>query len=131
MNNLLRFAGAAVLAATALATARAQAPAVQTLTLTVTGKGSTNEWPVYIAEAKGLFESAGLKIELISTQSTASQIQQIAASIKANPVEFRLRHLSEERVSDAVKAARVRAALPPTQRESTTSVGMRVSGVLS
>jgi NitT/TauT family transport system substrate-binding protein len=55
------------------------ASALETLTLTVTGKGSTNEWPIYIADAKGLFAAAGLKVEMISTQSTAAEIQQIAA----------------------------------------------------
>jgi len=69
----------ATLVISTLAAGCAHAGALETLTLTVTGKGSTNEWPIYIAEAKGLFAAAGLKIDLIGTQSTAAEIQQIAA----------------------------------------------------
>jgi ABC-type nitrate/sulfonate/bicarbonate transport system substrate-binding protein len=79
-SNVLRhFVEAALVTAAVLAGTCVSASAVETLSLTVTGKGSTNEWPIYIAEAKGLFADAGLKIDLIATQSTASQIQQIAA----------------------------------------------------
>jgi NitT/TauT family transport system substrate-binding protein len=79
VNWAFRAAARTALVAIALAAGAAPALAAETLTLTVTGKGSTNEWPIYIAEAKGFFADAGLKIELISTQSTAAEIQQIAA----------------------------------------------------
>jgi ABC-type nitrate/sulfonate/bicarbonate transport system substrate-binding protein len=42
--------------------------------------GSTNLWPMFIAQKKGFFLAEGIKIDLVYAQSNASVIQQLAAN---------------------------------------------------
>lgn len=53
--------------------------AVENLSVTTTGKASSGLWPLYIAQAEGFFKDNGLDVDVISTQSTASEIEQVAA----------------------------------------------------
>jgi len=69
------------LAALALAFAATAAPAaaVETITMVTTGKGSAQEWPVFIATAKGFMTESGVSVDLIAASSTAAAMQQLAA----------------------------------------------------
>jgi NitT/TauT family transport system substrate-binding protein len=68
---------AAVLLTAAIATAAQPATAAEPLTVLATGKGSSNEWPFYIAQAKGFFAEGGINPELVSAPSAAALVQQL------------------------------------------------------
>jgi len=42
--------------------------------------GSTNLWPIHIGVRKGLFQAAGINVDLVFAQSNAGVIQQLAAN---------------------------------------------------
>lgn len=51
----------------------------ETIRIITTGKGSALEWPLYIGVSKGFFKSRGVEIDLSSTPSTATVMQQVTA----------------------------------------------------
>jgi NitT/TauT family transport system substrate-binding protein len=51
----------------------------ETITMVTTGKGSAQEWPVFIAVTKGYMAANGVTPDLIAASSTAAAIQQLAA----------------------------------------------------
>jgi NitT/TauT family transport system substrate-binding protein len=57
-------------------------PAVAAETVIAGGvsSGSTNLWPIHIGIRKGLFQAAGINVDLVFAQSNASVIQQLAAN---------------------------------------------------
>ena len=70
---------AGMLACAALATGMSPALAAETLTMVTTGKGSAQQWPIFIAIAKGYMGENGVTLDLVGTSSTAAAIQQLAA----------------------------------------------------
>jgi ABC-type nitrate/sulfonate/bicarbonate transport system substrate-binding protein len=70
---------ASLAACAVLAAGVAPAGAAETVTMVTTGKGSAQEWPVYIAIAKGYMAENGVTPELIAASSTAAAMQQLAA----------------------------------------------------
>jgi NitT/TauT family transport system substrate-binding protein len=77
INRKFRTVAAAAIFAGLATTAQAQTPT--TITLVGTGQASANEWPIYIANAKGYFNELGVKLDMVAASSTASAVQQIAA----------------------------------------------------
>lgn len=55
----------------------ASSQAAEKITVIATGKGSPLEWPLYIGMHNGLFQAAGVEIDLLSASSTAAAMQQI------------------------------------------------------
>jgi len=49
------------------------------LTMVTTGKGSAQQWPIYIAIAQGYMAESGVTLDLVATSSTAAATQQLAA----------------------------------------------------
>jgi NitT/TauT family transport system substrate-binding protein len=55
------------------------ATAAETITMVTTGKGSAQQWPIFIAIAKGYMAENGVALDLVAAPSTAAAVQQIAA----------------------------------------------------
>jgi ABC-type nitrate/sulfonate/bicarbonate transport system substrate-binding protein len=55
------------------------AAAVETITMVTTGKGSAQQWPIFIAMAKGYMAQNGVKLDLVAAPSSAEAVQQLAA----------------------------------------------------
>lgn len=55
------------------------ARAADTIVMVTTGTGSAQQWPVWIANAKGFFAAGGLKMDFVSAPSTSAGTQQLAA----------------------------------------------------
>lgn len=55
------------------------APAAETITMVTTGKGSAQQWPIFIAMKKGYMADNGVTLDLIAAQSSAAAVQQLAA----------------------------------------------------
>jgi NitT/TauT family transport system substrate-binding protein len=55
------------------------ARAAETITMVTTGKGSAQQWPIFIAMTKGYMAESGVALDLIAAPSTAAAVQQIAA----------------------------------------------------
>src|ERR1700730_10699193 len=53
--------------------------AAETITMVTTGKGSAQQWPIYIAVTKGFMSENGVDLDLVAAPSTASAVQQLAA----------------------------------------------------
>jgi ABC-type nitrate/sulfonate/bicarbonate transport system substrate-binding protein len=53
--------------------------AAETITMVTTGKGSAQQWPIYIAVTKGFMSDNGVDLDLVAAPSTASAVQQLAA----------------------------------------------------
>src|SRR6516225_6322886 len=53
--------------------------AAETLTMVTTGKGSAQQWPIFIAIAEGYMAQHGVTLDLVATSSTAAATQQLAA----------------------------------------------------
>ena len=53
--------------------------AAETLTMVTTGKGSAQQWPIFIAMAEGYMAQHGVTLDLVATSSTAAATQQLAA----------------------------------------------------
>ena len=68
-----------LVALVALATGAARAGAAEGLTMVTTGKGSAQEWPIFIAIAKGYMVENGVAPDLIAASSTAAAMQQLTA----------------------------------------------------
>jgi NitT/TauT family transport system substrate-binding protein len=55
------------------------ASAAKTITMVTTGKGSAQQWPIFIAIAKGYMAENGVTLDLVAAPSSAAAVQQIAA----------------------------------------------------
>jgi len=55
------------------------AAAAETITMVTTGKGSAQQWPIFIAMKKGYLAENGVVLDLVAAQSSAGAVQQIAA----------------------------------------------------
>jgi NitT/TauT family transport system substrate-binding protein len=55
------------------------AASAETITIAETGSGSADGWPVFGAVARGYFKENGIELDFISTSSSASGLQQLAA----------------------------------------------------
>lgn len=55
------------------------ARATETITMVTTGRGSAQQWPIFIAIAKGFMADNGVTLDMIGTSSTAAAMQQLAA----------------------------------------------------
>ena len=55
------------------------AVADETITMVTTGKGSAQQWPVFIAVTKGYMAENGVTLDMVAAQSTAAAVQQLAA----------------------------------------------------
>jgi len=60
-------------------TGMAPAHAAETLTMVTTGRGSAQQWPIFIAIAKGYMAGNGVTLDMIGASSTAAAMQQLAA----------------------------------------------------
>ena len=67
------------LACLAAAASTSNARAAETLTMVTTGKGSAQQWPIFIAIAQGYMAESGVTLDLVATSSTAAATQQLAA----------------------------------------------------
>ena len=47
--------------------------------MVTTGKGSAQQWPIYIAMKKGYLAESGVVLDLVAAQSSAGAVQQLAA----------------------------------------------------
>lgn len=55
------------------------AAAAETITMVTTGKGSAQQWPIFIALTKGYMAENGVALDLIAAPSSAAAVQQLAA----------------------------------------------------
>ena len=55
------------------------ARAAETVTMVTTGKGSAQQWPIFIAVAQGYMAEQGVTLDLVAASSTAAAMQQLAA----------------------------------------------------
>jgi NitT/TauT family transport system substrate-binding protein len=78
-HNGISLGLAAVLLTASIAVGVRSSIAAEPLAVATTGKGSSNEWPFYIAKAKGFFAENGVDPDLVSAPSNAAQVQQLAA----------------------------------------------------
>ncbi len=76
LNRLPALVG--LIAGVALSAGMAPARAAETVTMVTTGKGSAQEWPIFIAIAKGYMAANGVAPDLIAASSTAAAMQQLA-----------------------------------------------------
>src|SRR5215475_1234895 len=53
--------------------------AAETITMVTTGKGSAQQWPIFIAIAKGYMAQNGVTLDLVAAPSSAEAVQQLAA----------------------------------------------------
>jgi ABC-type nitrate/sulfonate/bicarbonate transport system substrate-binding protein len=68
-----------LLALAALALSQMPAFAAETILMGTTGRGSAQQWPIFIAQQKGYFAEGGLTVDLIAAQSSSAIVQQLAA----------------------------------------------------
>lgn len=55
------------------------ATAAETIIMVTTGKGSAQQWPIFIATAKGYMAENGVALDLVAAPSSAAAVQQLAA----------------------------------------------------
>jgi NitT/TauT family transport system substrate-binding protein len=79
--KLISFALLGFLAATAVGVGTGVPAAVadETITMVTTGKGSAQQWPIFIAITKGYMSENGVALDLVAAPSTAAAVQQLAA----------------------------------------------------
>jgi NitT/TauT family transport system substrate-binding protein len=53
--------------------------AAETILMGTTGRGSAQQWPIFIAQQKGYFAENGLKVDLVAANSSAAIVQQLTA----------------------------------------------------
>jgi NitT/TauT family transport system substrate-binding protein len=67
------------LASLAVTASVPNARAAETLTMVTTGKGSAQQWPIFIAIAQGYMAEQGVTLDFVAASSTAAGMQQLAA----------------------------------------------------
>jgi len=79
--KLISFGLLGFLAATAVGVGTGVPAAVadETITMVTTGKGSAQQWPIFIAITKGYMSENGVALDLVAAPSTAAAVQQLAA----------------------------------------------------
>jgi ABC-type nitrate/sulfonate/bicarbonate transport system substrate-binding protein len=77
-HNALALIGG-LLACLALAAVAPGAAIAEALIMVTTGKGSAQQWPIYIAIAQGYMAENAVTLDLVATSSTAAATQQLAA----------------------------------------------------
>jgi ABC-type nitrate/sulfonate/bicarbonate transport system substrate-binding protein len=79
--KLISFGLLGFLAATAVVVGTGVPAAVadETITMVTTGKGSAQQWPIFIAITKGYMSENGVALDLVAAPSTAAAVQQLAA----------------------------------------------------
>lgn len=55
------------------------AVAAETITMVTTGKGSAQQWPIFIALAKGYMAENGIALDMVAAPSSAAAVQQLSA----------------------------------------------------
>ncbi len=55
------------------------AAAAETITMVTTGKGSAQQWPIFIALAKGYMAENGVALDMVAAPSSAAAVQQLSA----------------------------------------------------
>lgn len=70
---------AGLLALAAVAACQAPAWAAETIVMGTTGRGSAQQWPIFIAQKKNFFADNGVTLDLIAAPSSAAVIQQLTA----------------------------------------------------
>jgi NitT/TauT family transport system substrate-binding protein len=65
------------IAATALGAS--PSAAAETITMVTTGKGSAQQWPIFIALDKGYMAQNGVSLDMVAAPSSAAAVQQLAA----------------------------------------------------
>ena len=111
-NLLVSFASALALLTVAVP-GGSRAVAAETITMVTTGKGSAQEWPIFIAEAKGFMAENGVAPDLIAAPSTAAAMQQLAAgssNIGSGGLTDPLRAIDK---GAQISLLRVEAQVPP------------------
>jgi ABC-type nitrate/sulfonate/bicarbonate transport system substrate-binding protein len=78
-ENDMRALNLKLLALAALALSQMPAFAAETILMGTTGRGSAQQWPIFIAQQKGYFAEGGLTVDLIAAQSSSAIVQQLAA----------------------------------------------------
>jgi NitT/TauT family transport system substrate-binding protein len=80
--KLISFGLLGFLAATAVGVGTGVPAAVadETITMVTTGKGSAQQWPIFIAITKGYMSENGVALDLVAAPSTAAAVQQLAAA---------------------------------------------------
>jgi len=53
--------------------------AAETITMVTTGKGSAQQWPIFIALAKGYMAENGVALDMVAAPSSAAAVQQLSA----------------------------------------------------
>jgi ABC-type nitrate/sulfonate/bicarbonate transport system substrate-binding protein len=74
-----KFARRRFLLAFALAMVVPAAASAETVTIVTTGKGTAQQWPIFIAMAKGYLAESKIDLDVVAVSSAASGIQQLAA----------------------------------------------------
>ncbi len=113
MKNNLSCLVAAILVLAAFTTGAQRASAAETLTMVTTGKGSAQQWPIYIAIAKGFMAENGVAPDLIGASSTAAAMQQLAAgsaNLGSGGLTDPLRAIDK---GAKISLLRIEAQLPP------------------
>jgi NitT/TauT family transport system substrate-binding protein len=67
------------LASLAVAAGLPSARAAETVIMVTTGKGSAQQWPIFIAIAQGYMAEQGVTLDFVAASSTAAGMQQLAA----------------------------------------------------
>jgi len=76
----ISFALLGIMAATAAAALGPHpATAAETITMVTTGKGSAQQWPIFIALAKGYMAENGVALDMVAAPSSAAAVQQLSA----------------------------------------------------
>lgn len=78
-RRVLKSSFALILAFVAAVSGMPAAHAADKLTMVTTGKGSAQQWPIFIAIAKGFMADNGVAPDLFAAASTAAAMQQLAA----------------------------------------------------
>jgi ABC-type nitrate/sulfonate/bicarbonate transport system substrate-binding protein len=110
--NLVRLF-ASLVAFAAMAPVASPVNAAETMTMVTTGKGSAQQWPIYIAIAKGYMAENGVTLDLIAASSTAAAMQQLAAgsaNIASGGLTDPLRAIDK---GAKISLLRVEAQVPP------------------
>jgi NitT/TauT family transport system substrate-binding protein len=68
-----------LMALAAVLMSQAPAFAAETILMGTTGRGSAQQWPIFIAQKKGYFAENGLTVDLVAAQSSSAIVQQLTA----------------------------------------------------